>query len=63
LKSGDLAPVLKAVEPDIVIVTTSKEDIGRSGIPGLEILVEALQGELEVISNVPIITVDRTSVV
>ena len=28
-----LEPVIEAVGPDLVLVTTSREDIGRSGIP------------------------------
>lgn len=62
LTPGDLGPVLREVKPDLVLVTTSREDIGRSGVPGLEILVEALQGELETTAKVPIIKVDRTGV-
>ncbi|RLC66267.1 MAG: hypothetical protein DRH97_06740 [Chloroflexi bacterium] len=57
-----LEPVIEAVGPDLVLVTTSREDIGRSGIPGLEILVEALRGELEATAKVPIIAVDRSSI-
>ena len=62
LTSGGLAPVLEAVKPDMVIVTTSREDMGRSSVPGLGILVEALQEELEATSKLQIIAVDRTSV-
>ncbi len=57
-----LEPIIEVVGPDLVLVTTSPEDIGRSGIPGLEILVEALRGELEATSKVPIIAVDRSSI-
>lgn len=62
LTAGGLGPILEEVMPDLVLVTTSREDIGRSGVPGLEILVEALQGELEATAKVPIIAVDRTGV-
>jgi nucleoside-diphosphate-sugar epimerase len=58
----ELEPVIEAVRPDLVLVTTSSEDVGRSGIPGLEILVEALRGELEATAKVPIIAVDRSSI-
>ena len=58
----ELEPVIEAVKPDLVLVTTSGEDIGRSGIPGLEVLVEALWGELESTAKVPVIAVDRSSI-
>jgi nucleoside-diphosphate-sugar epimerase len=56
----DLRPVLEVVRPDLVLVTTSGEDVGRSGVPGLDILVEALRGELEATASVPIIVVSRS---
>lgn len=62
LTPSGLEPIIEAVGPDLVFVTTSAEDIGRSGIPGLEILVEALRGELEATAKVPIIAVDRSSI-
>lgn len=60
LTPGDLEPVIEEVAPDLVLVTTSRDDIGRSGVPGLEILVEALRQELEATAKVPIIAVSRT---
>jgi len=60
LTPRDLEEVLAQTKPDIVLVTTSGEDIGRSGVPGLDILVEALQGELEASAKVPVIAVART---
>ena len=60
LTPGDLEEVLEQVKPDLVLVTTSGEDIGLSGVPGLEILVEALRGELEATAKVPVIAVSRT---
>lgn len=60
LTPGDLKPIMEEVKPDVVLVTTSREDIGRTGIPGLEILVESLQGELEATANVPIVAVSRS---
>lgn len=62
LTPGDLEPLLEEVKPDIVLVTTSAEDIGRTGVPGLELLVEGLRGELEETAKVPIIAVARTGV-
>lgn len=60
LTPGDLEPVMEEVRPDLVLVTTSGEDIGRTGVPGLDLLVEALRGELEQTANVPVIAVART---
>lgn len=60
LTPGELEPIIEEVKPDLVLVTTSREDIGRSGVPGLEILVESLRGELEATAKVPIIAVDRS---
>jgi flavin-dependent dehydrogenase len=62
LSPGDLEGVLRQVRPDLVLVTTSGEDIGRTGVPGLELLVESLRGELEATASVPIIAVARTGV-
>lgn len=60
LTPRDLESVIEEVKPDLVLVTTSREDIGRSGVPGLEILVDALREELEATAKVPIIAVSRT---
>lgn len=55
-----LREVISQAKPDLVLVTTSAEDIARTGVPGLDILVEALRGELEATASVPIIAVSRT---
>ena len=60
LRLRELAQVIKKEKPDIVLVTTSPEDISKSGVSGLEILVESLRGELEASANVPIIAVSRS---
>ena len=60
LTPGDLEDVLEHVKPDLVLVTTSGEDMGRSEVPGLEILVEALRAEFESTAKVPVIAVSRT---
>ena len=59
LNPNDILSVIKHVKPDLVLVTTSSEDITRTGIPGLEILVESLRSELEATAEVPIIAVAR----
>jgi hypothetical protein len=62
LTPGDIISVIEKVAPELVLVTTSRDDIGRSGVPGLEVLVEALWEELEATANVPIIAVSRTGI-
>jgi hypothetical protein len=61
LKLGELAEVIRLEKPELVLVTTSPEDMARTGVPGIDILVEALKGELEAASGVPIIAVSRTT--
>ena len=51
--------VIGEVKPDLVLVTTSREDVARMGVPGVELLVEALRAELEVSAEVPIVAVSR----
>ena len=62
LTPGELEPVIEEVAPDLVLVTTSPEDMGLEGVPGLEILVEALRGELEATAKVPVIAVSRLGI-
>jgi NADPH:quinone reductase-like Zn-dependent oxidoreductase len=60
LTPKDLEHVIEEVAPDLVLVTTSPEDMGLEGVPGLEILVDALRGELEATAKVPVIAVSRS---
>ena len=60
LTPKDLEPVIEEVRPELVLVTTSRDDIAMSSVPGLEVLVEALRQELEASSKVPIIAISRT---
>lgn len=55
----ELKPLIERIDPDIVLVTTSREDISRSNVPGLEILVDSLRQEIELTVDVPIIAVNR----
>ena len=55
----ELKPLIESIVPSIVLVTTSREDISRSNVPGLEILVDSLRQELELTADVPIIAVNR----
>ena len=59
LNTFELKETLRKVKPDIVLVTTSKEDMARTGVSGLEVLVTTLRNELEATSEVPIIAVAR----
>jgi hypothetical protein len=55
----ELKPLIERVAPDIVLVTTSREDISKSNVPGLEILMDSHRQELELTADVPIIAVNR----
>ena len=59
LTSIALEKVIEQVNPDLVLVTTTTEDIGLGNAPGIDIFVEALREELASISKVPIIAVAR----
>jgi nucleoside-diphosphate-sugar epimerase len=59
LNTVELKETLSKVTPDLVLVTTSKEDMARTGVSGLEVLVTALRNELEATAEVPIIAVAR----
>lgn len=54
-----LEGVIKQVKPDIVLVTTSTEDMGLGTAPGMDIYVESLRAELASIVDVPVIGVAR----
>lgn len=59
LNTVELKETLRKVRPDLVLVTTSKEDMARTGVSGLEVLVTALRNEFEATAEVPIIAVAR----
>ncbi len=50
---------LTETQPDLVLVTTSTEDMELGKVPGVDILVEALRQEIAAIANVPVIGVAR----
>jgi glyceraldehyde-3-phosphate dehydrogenase/erythrose-4-phosphate dehydrogenase len=56
-----LEHVIEQVKPDLVLVTTTTEDMDLGKAPGIEIFVEALKEELAAVSNVPVIAVARTN--
>ena len=51
--------VVSETQPDLVLVTTSTEDMELGKVPGIDILVEALRQEIAAIANVPVIGVAR----
>jgi 2-polyprenyl-6-methoxyphenol hydroxylase-like FAD-dependent oxidoreductase len=53
--------VLAQAQPDLILLTTSTEDLGLGPAPGMDILVGALREELAAISEVPLIEVARAS--
>jgi len=56
-----LESVIEKVKPDLVLLTTSTEDMDLGKAPGIDIFVEGLREEVAAISNVPIIAVARTA--
>jgi saccharopine dehydrogenase-like NADP-dependent oxidoreductase len=56
---GEIIKIINDLRPDLVLVTTSKEDISKTGVQGIDILVESLNNELESASEYPIISVSR----
>jgi len=59
LNTVEIKETLNEVRPDLVLVTTSKEDMARADVSGLEVLVTGLRDELEATAEVPIIAVAR----
>jgi predicted dinucleotide-utilizing enzyme len=56
---SEIIKIINDLRPDLVLVTTSKEDISNTGVQGIDILVESLNNELESASEYPIISVSR----
>lgn len=52
--------VLEKTRPDLILLTTSSEDMGLGTAPGVDILADSLKRELASISTVPLIEVART---
>jgi glyceraldehyde-3-phosphate dehydrogenase/erythrose-4-phosphate dehydrogenase len=51
--------VIQQTKPDLVLVTTSTEDMELGQAPGVDILVEALRREIAATARVPVIGVAR----
>jgi saccharopine dehydrogenase-like NADP-dependent oxidoreductase len=54
--------VLEQARPDLVLLTTSSEDLGLGQAPGIDILAEALRKEVAAASKVPMIEIARYGV-
>ena len=52
--------VLERAQPDLVLLTTTTEDMSLGKAPGIDILAGALREELAAIADVPVIAVART---
>ena len=51
--------VLENAQPDLVLLTTSSEELGLGSIPGLDVLAASVRTELAAASRVPVIAVAR----
>ena len=54
--------VLEQARPDLVLLTTTTEDMGLGRAPGLDMLADALKEEVARLAEVPVIEVSRTGV-
>ncbi len=60
LSSIELGMIIAKELPELVLVTTSPEDLGKESVSGLDIYVESLGRELESVLRVPVIGVSRS---
>ena len=51
--------IFDTARPDLVLIATASEDLGLGNAPGIDLLMDALRGELENIADVPVIEVAR----
>ena len=54
--------VLEQAQPDLILLTTTTEDLGLGKAPGLDILADALKEELAQLAQVPVVEVARKGV-
>lgn len=52
--------IVNQVEPDLILLTTTTEDLGLGTASGLDILADALREELASVATVPLIQVSRS---
>jgi dihydrodipicolinate reductase len=51
--------VLQKAAPDLVLITTTSEDMGLGSAPGLDVLADALHEEIASLSDAPVIQATR----
>lgn len=51
--------VLQKAAPDLVLITTTSEDMGLGSAPGLDVLTDALHEEIASLSSMPVIQATR----
>lgn len=53
--------IIERARPDLVILTTTTQDLGLGSAPAMDVLADALQSELAAVASVPVIQVARSS--
>lgn len=53
--------IIKVARPDLVLLTTSPQDMGLGDAAGIDVLSAALHDELATIADVPVIKVSRSA--
>lgn len=54
-----LEHVVRQAKPDLILLTTTTEDLGLGKAPGMDLLAEALRDELAAVADTPVILVQR----
>lgn len=54
--------VVEQAEPDLILLTTTTEDLGLGQAPAMDLLADALSRELAAIADTPVIQVKRAEV-
>jgi FlaA1/EpsC-like NDP-sugar epimerase len=54
--------IIKEANPDLILLTSTSEDMGLGQSSGVEMFSSALRDELATLSDVPVIEVTRTTV-
>ena len=57
-----LEHVVAQARPELILLTTTTEDLGLGKAPGLDVLVDSLKEEVAALSEVPVIEVARRGV-
>lgn len=57
-----LEHVVEQARPELILLTTTTEDLGLGKAPGLDILADSLKEEVAALSEVPVIEVARRGV-